>query len=57
MNTGLRKLRRGFTLVELTIAMMIGLMVSAMVLAIFNQQMAFLCMPRWQMPCPVQIHV
>lgn len=42
MNTGLRKLKRGFTLVELTIAMMVGLMVSAMVLAIFNQQMAFL---------------
>lgn len=42
MKTGLHKLKRGFTLLELTIAMMVGMMVSAMVLAIFNQQMAFL---------------
>jgi len=35
-------LRRGFTLMELTIAMMVGIMISTMVLAIFNQQLAFL---------------
>ena len=34
--------RRGFTLIELTVAMMIGMMIGAMVLAMFNQQLAFL---------------
>lgn len=34
--------RRGFTLIELSIAMMIGMMTGAMVLSLFNQQLAFL---------------
>jgi prepilin-type N-terminal cleavage/methylation domain-containing protein len=34
--------RRGFTLVELSIAIMIGFVTSSMVLALFNQQLAFL---------------
>lgn len=34
--------RRGFTLIELSIAMMMGLTTGAMVLALFNQQLAFL---------------
>ena len=42
MKTGLYKLKRAFTLLELTIAMMIGLMIGTMILAIFNQQLAFL---------------
>ena len=33
---------RGLTLIELTIAMGIGMMVAAMVMALFNQQVAFL---------------
>lgn len=38
-----RRLRsRGFTLIELTVAMMMGIMTGAMVLALFNQQLAFL---------------
>ena len=36
------RVRRGFTLLELTIAMMIGLATGAMVMALFNQQLAFL---------------
>lgn len=35
-------LHRGFTLVELSVAIMIGMMTGAMVLALFNQQLAFL---------------
>lgn len=37
-----RILRRGYTLVELSLAMMTGMMIAAMLLAIFNQQVAFL---------------
>lgn len=37
-----KSLRRGFTLIELTIAMMMGMAIGAMVLALFNQQLAFL---------------
>jgi len=33
---------RGFSLLELSLAMMIGLAIGAMVLALFNQQLAFL---------------
>jgi type II secretory pathway pseudopilin PulG len=33
---------RGFTLVELTVAIMMGMMTGAMLLALFNQQLAFL---------------
>jgi len=38
----IRKLRRGFTLIELTIAMMLGMAIGGMVIALFNQQLAFL---------------
>jgi hypothetical protein len=34
--------RRGFTLIELSVAMMMGMAIGAMVLALFNQQLAFL---------------
>ncbi len=37
-----KKIRRGFTLIELTIAIMMGIATGAMVLALFNQQLAFL---------------
>jgi hypothetical protein len=37
-----QKIRRGFTLLELTITMMVGMAVGATVLAMFNQQIAFL---------------
>jgi hypothetical protein len=37
-----KRMRRGFTLVELTIAIMLGLATGTMVLALFNQQLAFL---------------
>jgi len=36
------KIRRGFTLVELTLAMAIGMAIGAIVLAMLNQQIAFL---------------
>ena len=42
MKSSAQKLRRGFTLLELTVAMMVGMTVGAMVLAILNQQIAFL---------------
>jgi type II secretory pathway pseudopilin PulG len=35
-------IRRGFTLIELTIAMVIGMAIGGMVMALFNQQLAFL---------------
>jgi prepilin-type N-terminal cleavage/methylation domain-containing protein len=34
--------RRGFTLIELSVALFMGLMTGSMVLAMFNQQLAFL---------------
>jgi prepilin-type N-terminal cleavage/methylation domain-containing protein len=34
--------RRGFTLIELSVAIVMGLMTGAMVMALFNQQLAFL---------------
>lgn len=37
-----KKVRRGFTILELTVTMMVGLTVGAMVLAMLNQQVAFL---------------
>jgi Prokaryotic N-terminal methylation motif len=37
-----RSIRRGFTLIELSIAIMIGMLTGSMVLALFNQQLAFL---------------
>lgn len=48
MKTGFNKLRRGFTLLELTIILMMGLMTGTLVLALFNQQLAFLRMYRVQ---------
>lgn len=36
------RVRRGFTLIELSIAMMMGLATGGMVMALFNQQLAFL---------------
>ena len=41
-NSPKRWFRRGYTLVELSLAMSIGIMVAAMGLLLFNQQMAFL---------------
>jgi len=37
-----RLIRKGFTLLELTLAMSIGMVVAGLVLAMFNQQLAFL---------------
>ena len=43
MKPGLRRrLRRGMTLIELSIAIGLGMLISAMLLAVFNQQLAFL---------------
>ena len=43
MKTSLkRRIRQGYTLVELSLAMAVGTMVAAMGLLLFNQQMAFL---------------
>lgn len=42
MKTIHHRQRRGFTLVELSVALMMGMMIGAMVLALFNQQLAFL---------------
>lgn len=36
------RLRRGMTLIELSVAMMLGLVLGTMTLALFNQQLAFL---------------
>ncbi len=41
-------LRRGFTLIELTVAIMMGMLTGSMVLALFNQQLAFLQIYRTQ---------
>jgi hypothetical protein len=37
-----RKVRRGFTILELTVAIMVGMTVGATILAMLNQQVAFL---------------
>ncbi|MBK1827659.1 PulJ/GspJ family protein [Haloferula rosea] len=42
MKTARTAIRRGYTLVELTLAMSVGMMVAAMSLMLFNQQMSFL---------------
>ncbi len=42
MKTARHHIRRGFTLIELSIAMMLGMALGAMTLALFNQQLAFL---------------
>jgi prepilin-type N-terminal cleavage/methylation domain-containing protein len=43
-----RSIRRGFTLVELSLAMVMGSLAGAMILALFNQQIAFLQIYRTQ---------
>lgn len=48
MKPFLHSVRRGFTLIELTIAMMLGLAISGMVITLFNQQLAFLTLYRSQ---------
>jgi prepilin-type N-terminal cleavage/methylation domain-containing protein len=48
MKRNLIRLDNGFTLIELTIAIMIGLAISTMVLVLFNQQLAFLRIYRAQ---------
>ncbi len=42
MTSNSKRRRRGFTLIELSIATMMGLATGSMVLALFNQQLAFL---------------
>ena len=42
MNPPGQCLRRGFTLVELSIVMMVGMLTGTLVLSLFNQQLAFL---------------
>lgn len=42
MKTTARRIRRGFTLVEMSIAIMLGLAIGTMVISLFNQQVAFL---------------
>jgi hypothetical protein len=42
MKTFKKSTKRGFTLLELTVAIMISMMIGAMVLAMLNQQIAFL---------------
>lgn len=42
MKSRFPRLRRGFTLIELSIAMMLGMATGAMLLSLFNQQLAFL---------------
>ena len=37
-----KRARRGFTLIELSVAIMMGLATGTMVIALFNQQLAFL---------------
>lgn len=42
MKPTFKRTRRGFTLIELSIALMIGMATGSMVLGLFNQQLAFL---------------
>ena len=42
MKRGYQKLRRGYTLIELSVVMLLGLAASAIVMTLFNQQLAFL---------------
>jgi hypothetical protein len=48
MNRTGHRIRRGFTLIELSLAIMMGMLTGAMVLALFNQQLAFLKIYRAQ---------
>jgi len=45
---GNRRTRGGFTIIELSVAMMVGITISALVMAIFNQQLTFLRLFRQQ---------
>ncbi len=42
MKTTIKRIRKGFTLLELTVAMMVGMTIGATTLAMLNQQIAFL---------------
>ncbi|MES2924342.1 MAG: prepilin-type N-terminal cleavage/methylation domain-containing protein [Verrucomicrobiota bacterium] len=42
MKTTPKRKRRGFTLIEMSVAIMMGLAIGTMILALFNQQLAFL---------------
>ncbi len=42
MKPVISSIRRGFTLLELTVAIMLGMAIASMTLALFNQQLAFL---------------
>jgi len=42
MKLSFRRVKKGFTLIELSIATMLGMATASMVLALFNQQLAFL---------------
>lgn len=48
MKNGIKKTHRAFTLLELTIVLMVGMMMGSMLIAIFNQQLAFLRIYRVQ---------
>ncbi|MCU0777394.1 MAG: hypothetical protein MUF86_06965 [Akkermansiaceae bacterium] len=48
MKTRHHSARRGFTLIELTIAMVMGLAIGGMVISLFNQQLVFLNLYRSQ---------
>ena len=48
MKVSPRRIRRGFTLIELSVALIMGVMISAMIMALFNQQLAFLNIYRTQ---------
>jgi hypothetical protein len=48
MKTFVRTARRGFTLIELTIAMVLGIAIGGMVISLFNQQLVFLNLYRSQ---------
>jgi type II secretory pathway pseudopilin PulG len=48
MKTPLHRLRRGFTLIELSVALTMGIMTGSLVIALFNQQLAFLKIYRAQ---------
>ncbi len=41
MKSGVSRIRRGFTLIEMTVAMVIGMAISAIVLLLLNQQLTF----------------
>lgn len=48
MKSNFQRRRKGFTLIELSVAIMLGLATGSMVLALFNQQLNFLKMFRAQ---------